>query len=111
MVGDIVWAPFQFTDLKQQKVRAVLVLADVTDGNELDWIVCEITTGKTHAREIKIDPSDIQPKARSNTLSKRNSRIRPDRLATLDQSTFKRTVGSLTTAKLAEVLAAVKALF
>ena len=108
MAGDIVWAPFPFTDLTQLKLRPVLILADVRDGRERDWIVCEITSGRTpHAREVPIAPGDLQ----TGRLRRPNSRARPDRLITLHESLFQRPVGRLTDAKLAEVLAAVRALF
>ena len=107
MVGDVVWAPFTFTDLTQSKLRPVLVLADVRDGNQHDWVVCEVTSGRAiHAREIPLAQSDF----RTGGLN-RNSRARPDRLTTLEESVFLRTIGRLTDAKLAEVLAAVRGLF
>ena len=55
MVGEIVWAPFPFTDLSQSKVRPVLVIADVRETAESDWIVCEITSGPIiQSRSIEI---------------------------------------------------------
>ncbi len=107
MVGDIIWAPYPFTDLTQAKLRPVLVVADVRDVREDDWIVCEITSGRArHIREIPIARGDLQ----SGEL-RRGSKVRPDRLATLDEKVFEDTIGRLTDAKLAEVLAAVRALF
>ena len=107
MTGDIVWAPFPFTNLTAAKTRPALVVADVRDGSEHDWLLCEITTGRVHhAREITI--------ARNDMLAGRlraNSRVRPDRMATLNESVFGNYIGRLTDAKLAEILAAVRALF
>ena len=107
MTGDIIWAPFPFTNLTAAKTRPALVVADVRDGSEYDWILCEITTGRVHhAREITI--------ARSDLLAGRlraNSRVRPDRMATLNESVFGNYIARLTDAKLAEILAAVRALF
>lgn len=107
MVGDVIWAPFPFTDLTQTKLRPVVVLADVRDGRERDWMVCEITSQVGHLREIPITRADMQ----FGRLRSRVSRIRPDRMATLDERVFVRTIGRLTDAKLAEVLAAVRGLF
>ena len=107
MTGDIVWAPFPFTNLTTTKTRPALVVADVRDRSEDDWLLCEITIGRIrHAREITIARNDMQ----SGRL-RANSRIRPDRLATLDEAVFGNHIGRLTDAKMAEILAAVKALF
>ena len=107
MTGDIVWAPFPFTNLTTVKTRPALVVADVRDGSEDDWILCEITTGRVqHSREIAIARNDILG-GRLRT----NSRVRPDRVATLNESVFGNYIGRLTDAKLAEVLAAVRGLF
>ena len=108
MVGDIVWAPFPFTNLTQTKLRPVLVISDVRDGRERDWIVCEITSGRVvHTRSIPIAPGDMQ----SGRLRRNNSRVRPDRMTTLDESVFQQTIARLTDDKLAEITAAVRALF
>ena len=106
MVGDIVWAPFPFTDLTQAKLRPVLILADVKDGMELDWIVCEITTSLGHAREIPITRGDMEAGG-----LRIDSQVRPDRLATLNESIFRRTAGRVSAAKLAEIAAAARSLF
>ena len=59
MVGDIVWAPFPFTSLSNTKVRPVLIVADVRNLRENDWIVCEITSASiVPARAIEITQSD-----------------------------------------------------
>ena len=58
MVGDVVWAPLPFTDLRDEKVRPVLVIADA--GNE-DWIVCRITTSQArYDRAIALSRRDMQ---------------------------------------------------
>ncbi|MYC36805.1 MAG: type II toxin-antitoxin system PemK/MazF family toxin [Chloroflexi bacterium] len=108
MVGDVVLAPFPFTNLQQAKIWPVLVVADVRDGAERDWIVCEITSGRAaHAREVAIMPGNLQ----SGQLRRRSSRVRPDRLTTLNEEVFRRTIARLTDSKTVEMLASVISLF
>ncbi len=108
MVGDIVLAPFPFINLRQTKIRPVLVVADVRDGTEHDWIVCEITSGRgAHTQEVAIMPGDLQ----TGQLRRGNSRARPDRLTTLNESVFQRTIARLTDSKTAEILVAIRSFF
>ena len=107
MTGDIVWAPFPFTNLTTVKTRPALVVADVRDVRENDWILCEITTGRVqHVREIAITRNDML-----GGRLRANSRVRPDRMATLNESEFGNYSGRLTDAKLSEILTAVRNLF
>ena len=107
MVGDVVWAPFPFTNLEETKIRPVLILADVRERGQPDWIVCEVTSGPvTHDSAIEIRRGDM----RSGRLPQR-SRVRPNRLTTLDERVFAGLIGRVTDAKQAEVRAAVRALF
>ncbi len=104
MVGDVLWATFPYTDLSGVKDRPAVVLADV---GMRDWILCEITSvGQVRTGDIAIANSDMQV-----GRLRRRSRVRPSRLHTLNESVFRRYIGHLTDAKLAEILAAVRALF
>ena len=104
MVGDIVLTPFPFTDLSQSKIRPAAVLTEV--GMD-DWILCEITTStRVRIREIAIDTGDM----RTGSL-RVGSRARTDRIATLNESLFLRTIGRLNDPKLTEILTAVRSLF
>ena len=104
MVGDVLWATFPYTDLSGAKDRPAVVLAEV---GMRDWILCEITSvGQIRPGDIAIADSDLQV----GRLPRRG-RVRPTRLHTLNESVFRRTIGRLTDAKLAEVLAAVRGLF
>ena len=107
MVGDIVLTPFPYTDLSAEKIRPAVVLADVRAGEMEDWILCEVTS-RNYQRpgDITIVQSDLQ----SGRLALASC-ARPGRLHTLDSRIFIRTIGRLTDAKLAEVLAAVRGLF
>ena len=104
MVGDLVEVPFPYTDLSGQKSRPTVVLADVGMG---DWLLCEIT-GRRRSRpgDIAITSDDLA----AGELD-RNSWARPSRIHALHQSLFEDNIGRLTDSKLAEVLAAVRALF
>ena len=107
MVGDIIWAPFPFSDLSDWKLRPVVIVADVREMREADWLVCEITTSPIpYTKAIPIGRNDMQ----SGRLA-RQSRVRPDRVATLSESVFENYIGRLTDAKLSEIHAAVRGLF
>ena len=104
MVGDVVLAPFPFTDLTGVKIRPVVILAEV---GMKDWIVCEITSSpQTRPQYIEIRRPDL----RSGRLRSR-SWARPDRLMTLNERLFIRVIGHLADSKQAEIAAAVRALF
>lgn len=104
MVGNVVLTPFPYTDLSEVKVRPAVILADV--GMD-DCILCEITSSiQRRDRHIAITPRDL-----ATGSIQRDSWARPDRLTTLNQGIFRRTVGRLTDTKLAEITAAVRGLF
>ena len=104
MVGDIVETPFPYTDLRVVKSRPAIVLADI---GMADWILCAITSRRyMRPGDIAITQADLE----SGALD-RDSWARPSRLHALNESLFEDTVGRLTDAKLAEVLAAVRGLF
>ncbi len=104
MVGDVVEVPFPYTDLSDAKSRPAVVLADVGMG---DWILCEITSRRRQRPgDIMITQGDMQ-----NGALDRDSWARPGRLHALNAGLFEGTVGRLTDAKLAEILAAARALF
>ena len=104
MVGDVVLAPFPFTDLSEIKVRPAVVLASV--GTQ-DWVLCEITSSQ-QVRDlyIAIGPGDM-----ATGSLKLRSWARPDRLTTLNDTVFERKLGRLSLAKHAEIAAAVRSLF
>lgn len=105
-VGDIVWVNLPFTDLLGAKGRPVLIIADVRDRNEADWLVCEITSSPvSHRREIALSRRHL----RAGRLLP-GSRVRPDRIFTLNESVFERTIARLTPAKTNEILAAIRGL-
>ena len=104
MVGDLVLAPLPFTDLSELKVRPVVVVADV---GMRDWIVCQITSRwPERMHRIQIADSDLH-----NGNIRVISYARPDRIFTLNERVFRRTLGRLTDAKRDEILTAVRGLF
>ncbi len=102
MVGDVVLAPVPFTDLSEVKIRPALVLADVGMG---DWVVCEMTS-QGRSGDIPIAQGDMQ-----RGRLRGNGWARPGRLNTLSDGVFRRTVGAVSSGKLAEVSTAVRGLF
>ncbi len=107
MVGDIVILPFPYADSEDAKDRPTVLLADVGDGRYADWIVCPVTTSPIpYRRAIPISATDL-----TSGRLRPGSKVRPDRLATFSENRFGNTVGRLTDAKLAEILAAVRSLF
>ena len=104
MVGDIVWAELPQTDLTIGKARPALVVADV---GSRDWVLCRITTSSIlYDGEIAIARGDLTWGG-----LRPGSKVRPDRINTVNESVFGGTLGQLTDAKLAEILTAVRALF
>ena len=104
MVGDVVLAPLPFTDLSEIKVRPAVVLADV--GTQ-DWVLCQ-RTSKSPARDrhMSIGPNDMK-----RGRLRFRSWVRPDRLYTVNERVFRRTIGRLSVAKHTEITIAVRGLF
>ena len=104
MVGDVVLTPFPFTDLSQIKIRPAVILTNV---DMQDWVLCEITSS-SQLRDlyIAIGPGDME-----GGRLRHQSWARPDRLTTLNDSVFERTLGRLSPAKHEEIAAAVRSLF
>lgn len=104
MVGDVVEAPFPYTDLTGSKIRPAVALAEVGMG---DWLLCEITS-RRHGRpgDIRVTPRDMD----AGSLD-RNSWARAGRIHAINSSLFRRTAGRLTDAKREEILQEVRNLF
>ena len=103
VVGDIAIAPIPYTDLSGAKNRPVLVLADAGMG---DWVVCAMTgSERLGDGGVAVTQADV---ARGRLRG--DGWARPGRLYTLNERVL-RTVGGVSSAKLAEVRAAARALF
>jgi mRNA interferase MazF len=98
--GDVVVIPFPFSDLSAAKRRPALVLAALTGD---DIIVCQITSRAiSDGYEIPLAAGDFT----SGGL-RHDSNARPNRLFTADSNIVLYRAGTLTGAKVAEVIARV----
>lgn len=111
-VGSVVLVTFPFSNLKGQKVRPTLVLANVEFDNLIAkhqdlLILCQITSKPYSSKAtIIIKSADFEKGTLPIT-----SFARPDKLFTPDTSIIKSTVGQLTPAFKNTVLQTVRALF
>jgi mRNA interferase MazF len=95
--GDVVVVPFPFSDLSNSKKRPSLVLADLT-GN--DVILCQITTPAARdSYSILLSLGDF-----ASGRIDHDSNIRPNRLFTADSNIIIRRAGTLSQAKIDEVI-------
>ncbi|MCI0691408.1 type II toxin-antitoxin system PemK/MazF family toxin [candidate division KSB1 bacterium] len=95
--GDVVVAPFPFSDLSATKKRPALVVATLTGD---DLLLCQITSqvaSDTYA--ISLSQSDF-----ANGKLKHDSNIRPNRLFTADSNIVLYRAGVLSSAKMQEVV-------
>lgn len=103
-VGSVVLVTFPFSNLKGQKVRPALVLANVEFNN---LILCQITS-KSYTSKISIS-------LKSNDFAKGGlpviSYVRPDKLFTADSTIIKKSVGQLSSSTKNKVLQNVRGLF
>lgn len=94
--GDVVVAPFPFSDLSQAKRRPALVIATLT-GN--DVILCQITSRDISDNyAIRLTNEDFV----SGSLQQ-SSNIRPNRLFTADTNIILYRAGSIRAGKMQEV--------
>src|SRR5581483_11083271 len=101
--GDVVVAPFPFSDLSASKKRPALVIAKLT-GN--DVILCQITSQA-------ISDSYAVPLAIADFKTgglHQDSNIRPNRLFTADSNIILYRAGELTPSKISEVVAQIVAI-
>ena len=103
-VGSVVLVTFPFSNLKGQKLRPALVLANVEFSN---LILCQITSKPyTSKISIRLKPADFATGGLPVI-----SYVRPDKLFTADTTIIKRNVGQLTQVTKNEVLKNIRALF
>ena len=103
-VGSIVLVTFPFSNLKGQKVRPALVLANVEFDN---LILCQITS-KSYTSKVAIC---IKSKDFATGNLPVVSFVRPDKLFTADATIIKNVVGQLTPTVKNKILKSVRGLF
>lgn len=102
-VGSVVLVTFPFSNLKGQKIRPALVLANVEFGN---LILCQITSKPYTSRIAICIKSDDFIEGGLPIVSY----VRPDKLFTADVTIIKNTVGQLTPAIRNKILQNVRGL-
>ncbi len=96
--GDVVVAPFPFSDLSAAKKRPALVLATLS-GN--DVILCQITSqAVADSYAVPLSDGDV-----SRGGLRQASNVRPNRLFTAESSSILYRAGTISSAKMQEVLA------
>jgi mRNA interferase MazF len=95
--GDVVVAPFPFSDLSAAKKRPALVVATLT-GNDI--ILCQITS------QVAADSYAVPLTDRDFTSGglRQASNVRPNRLFTAESSIILYRAGTISTTKMHEVL-------
>ena len=100
--GEVVLVPFPFSDLTQAKVRPAVCLASAGRG---DWVLCQVTSNP-YGDPLAV-PLDAPDFGSGGLLVA--SFARPGKLFTAHAGLLVRSVGILTPAAFARVLAAVVA--
>lgn len=103
-VGSVVLVAFPFSNLKGQKIRPALVLANVEFNN---LILCQITS-KPYTSKISILLKSTDFATGGLPVI---SYVRPDKLFTADTTIIKNTVGQLTPITKNAILNNIRALF
>jgi mRNA interferase MazF len=100
--GDVVLAPFPFTDLTESKLRpAVVVWSSATGGN--DTTICFISSQNLtglNSTEFLIEDSDAEF---AGTGLKVSSKVIVSRIVTIDRSLITRRLGKLGTNQLQQL--------
>ncbi|MDO8576910.1 MAG: type II toxin-antitoxin system PemK/MazF family toxin [Candidatus Daviesbacteria bacterium] len=103
-IGNVILVTFPFSNLKGQKVRPALILANVEFGN---LILCQITSKPYTSRTAICIKSEDFSKGNLPVISY----VRPDKLFTADATIIKDVVGQLTPTIKNKILKNVRELF
>ena len=90
--GDLVLVPFPFADLSSRKTRPALVLSSAEyNATDSHVVLCGLTANLANAAySVLVNPSDVV----GGTLP-RPSRVKVDRVVTVDQRLVRRRLGRL----------------
>ena len=103
-VGSVILVNFPFSNLKGQKIRPALILAEVEFGN---LILCQITSKPYSSKTaVQIKALDFS-KGKLPVISF----VRPDKLFTAETTIIKGIVGQLTPKTKDKILKSVRGLF
>lgn len=99
--GDLILVPFPYTDLSSKKMRPALVLSNATHNHQgSDVIALGVTSNLANAaHSILLKASDM---VQGKLLA--TSRIKVDRVATLEQNLIRKRLGRVKPAILAQVM-------
>jgi len=103
-IGQVVLATFPFSNLAINKLRPCLIIG-MAGFNDI--VLCQITS---QPYQSKITVSLVARDFINGSIVV-DSYIRPDKIATLDQTMIKKVLGTLTQDKLAEVKHSLKVFF
>jgi mRNA interferase MazF len=103
-VNDVVLVMFPFSNLKGQKLRPALVVANAEFD---DLILCQITS-KRYSSEIAVELNSHDFIAGTLPIS---SYIRPDKLFTADRAIISRKAGTVSDEKAKKVVKIIRSLF
>lgn len=106
--GDIVLVPFPFTDLSAAKSRPALVMTTRSyNDTSSDVIVCGITSNLANsAHSVLVSEDDLD----EGTLP-RPSRVKVDKVATLDKAILRKRLGRVDAKTMAHVMKEFESLF
>jgi mRNA-degrading endonuclease toxin of MazEF toxin-antitoxin module len=98
--GEVVLVPFPFTDLSQIKRRPVLVLSNRNHNKtSRDFICCGITSNLGNRRNsVLLDPSEM-----ADGMIPVRSRVKYDKVFTLESSLVLKVLGKISQQKLGKV--------
>ena len=86
--AEVVMVPFPYSDFSSEKIRPVLLVADV---GRSDWIVCQITSNPYgDSDSVKLTQQDFVQGGLPHT-----SYLRPGKLSTIHESQMLRSLGAL----------------
>ena len=105
-VGDIVIAPFPFTDLTNSKIRPAVIVADL-EGD--DYILAFITSTMPHGVRcaIELTGKNVQ----NGTLKNGSSYMHPSKLFTAHKNILKKKICELSSDKKKELLQEIRNIF